>query len=67
MRTINIGTVLGSDVRRYVKALARLRCDIFRELPYLHVGDRAYEQTCLTNSSESPKPMQFWLKPVPNA
>lgn len=44
----------GVDVRRHLDAVAALRIEVFREWPYLYVGDRAYEREYLDAYVASP-------------
>jgi GNAT superfamily N-acetyltransferase len=43
----------GSDVRPYIDDLAKLRCEVFREYPYLYRGDLEYEREYLAHYTES--------------
>lgn len=48
--------VHGNDVKKYIKPLAQLRIEIFKEFPYLYEGSLRYEEVYLqvyTQSKES--------------
>lgn len=38
--TLEIQPLTGSDIGRYINALAHLRIEVFRSVPYLYDGDR---------------------------
>lgn len=44
----------GKDIKPYIKELAKLRMDIFREHPYLYDGNIQYEEEYLQNYSKHP-------------
>lgn len=46
-------TVSGKEILPYIKDLARLRMDIFRDFPYLYEGSLAYEENYLSNYPKS--------------
>lgn len=53
---LKIVALKGKDIVPYIKDLARLRIEIFKEYPYLYVGDFAYETKYLktyTDCAES--------------
>lgn len=53
---IEIRICTGSELNHYLRDLARLRIDVFKEFPYLYDGDLAYEEKylkTLMNSGES--------------
>lgn len=41
--SVDIVTVSGAELVRFIPDLARLRIEVFREFPYLYEGDLAYE------------------------
>jgi GNAT superfamily N-acetyltransferase len=45
---IEVQRFSGSDIRRYIPELARLRLSIFRDYPYLYDGDLQYEERYLS-------------------
>lgn len=47
MPELSITTLVGKDVRSYIKDLAKLRITVFREYPYLYDGSTAYEEKYL--------------------
>jgi GNAT superfamily N-acetyltransferase len=51
---IDVQSFTGQAARQYVAALARLRITVFREFPYLYVGDDASEQAYLTTFLDAP-------------
>ncbi|MGQ3673603.1 GNAT family N-acetyltransferase [Xanthobacter sp. TB0136] len=44
----------GEGAAPFIDDLARLRITVFRAFPYLYEGDRAYEQTYLTDYARTP-------------
>lgn len=43
----------GDETRPYLEDLAKLRCEVFREYPYLYEGDVAYEREYLARYAET--------------
>lgn len=52
---IQIERLHGAEVQPYLPDLARLRIAVFREYPYLYLGDMAYEERYLATYSASPE------------
>jgi GNAT superfamily N-acetyltransferase len=53
---MQLETVVGDDLAKYIPDLARLRMTVFREYPYLYDGSEAYEAEHLrayTSSGEA--------------
>jgi GNAT superfamily N-acetyltransferase len=55
MEEIRIERLTGSDLRRHLGALARLRIAVFREFPYLYEGSQDYEERYQRTYAESPE------------
>lgn len=51
---VNIRSVVGRDALPYLRDLARLRIEVFREFPYLYDGDMDYEEAYLQSFAECP-------------
>lgn len=51
---VTVRPVSGSDLERWIEPLARLRTAVFREFPYLYVGNADYEARYLGRYVESP-------------
>lgn len=51
--SVQILTVSGSNILPYIKDLARLRMEIFRDYPYLYEGSLEYEEKYLLNYQKS--------------
>lgn len=43
----------GSDAMSFIDDIAKLRCEVFREYPYLYDGDLGYEREYLAHYTES--------------
>ncbi|MCH8556742.1 MAG: GNAT family N-acetyltransferase [Balneolia bacterium] len=54
-RNIDIKTVSGSEIERYIPSLAWLRRTVFHEFPYLYDGSDEYEQAYLRTYTKSEK------------
>ncbi|QLH42944.1 MAG: GNAT family N-acetyltransferase [Coxiellaceae bacterium] len=54
MKTLEIVTLQGQAVVPYIKDLAELRCKVFREFPYLYIGNSEYERKYLATYLECP-------------
>ncbi len=52
---IDVQTFTGADVAPHLEAVAALRIAVFRDWPYLYVGDREYEKKYLATYAESPE------------
>jgi len=52
---VEIGRVVGEEIRDIVPELARLRVAVFRAFPYLYDGDAAYEASYLQTYVRSPR------------
>lgn len=52
---IDVKTFRGADVAPHLDAVAALRIAVFRDWPYLYVGDRDYEKKYLATYAESPE------------
>lgn len=52
--TLAVERVQGAAIERHLPALAELRIAVFREYPYLYVGDLAYERSYLAHYAASP-------------
>ena len=50
---ITIKNVIGTQIKPYLTALARLRIEVFREFPYLYKGSVAYETQYLQAYSQA--------------
>ncbi len=50
---ISFLTLSGNNILPYIKDLARLRIEIFRDYPYLYEGSLAYEEKYLSNYQKS--------------
>jgi GNAT superfamily N-acetyltransferase len=46
--SLRIEALGGTDLRRYIDDVARLRIEVFRDYPYLYDGDLAYERNYLS-------------------
>ncbi len=46
--------VTGAQIEPFIPELARLRCEVFPEYPYLYVGDKKYEEWYLENYAKQP-------------
>jgi len=53
MRNISFQTLTGHAINPWLRELADLRIQVFREFPYLYDGDLAYEQQYLQTYSDS--------------
>lgn len=47
-------TLHGEDMVKWLEDVARMRCEVFRDFPYLYDGDEAYEQQYLSVYTRSP-------------
>lgn len=54
-RTIDIERVPGPALRNYLRDVARLRIEVFRNFPYLYDGDVGYEESYLQTYLQSPR------------
>jgi GNAT superfamily N-acetyltransferase len=45
----------GCDAKGFIDDLAKLRCEVFREFPYLYNGDLSYEREYLSHYTQSEK------------
>lgn len=52
---IQVQTFTGADVAPHLDAVAALRIAVFRDWPYLYVGDRDYEKKYLATYAKSPE------------
>jgi GNAT superfamily N-acetyltransferase len=50
---LRIEALGGTDLRRYIDDVARLRIEVFRDYPYLYDGDLAYERHYLSTLAAS--------------
>lgn len=55
-------TVSGKGIMPYIKDLARLRMEIFRDYPYLYEGSLEYEEKYLNNYQDSDQAMIVIVK-----
>ena len=46
-KKIRIESYRGEAVRKFIPAIAKLRMEVFREYPYLYIGDEEYEKRYL--------------------
>lgn len=51
---LHIRTVSGAEATPFIRDLARLRIQVFREFPYLYDGDMAYEEQYLATFIAAP-------------
>jgi GNAT superfamily N-acetyltransferase len=51
----DVRTFSGARIAPYLDAVAKLRMAVFRDWPYLYVGDREYEKTYLATYARSPE------------
>lgn len=51
--TVVVERVAGAAIERHLPALAELRIAVFREFPYLYVGDAAYKRSYLAHYAAS--------------
>nr|WP_245593644.1 GNAT family N-acetyltransferase [Balneatrix alpica] len=51
---VELQTLSGQAIQPYIADLARLRIQVFREYPYLYIGDLAYESQYLHTYAASP-------------
>ncbi len=54
LKPLRVEVATGDDLRAAIPDLARLRIRVFREFPYLYVGDAAYEEQYLQTYAEAP-------------
>lgn len=47
--------VKGKEILPYIEALSKLRIEIFKEFPYLYIGDMEYEKKYLNTYSTCPE------------
>ncbi len=59
---VQIFSVSGSGILPYIKDLAQLRMDIFRDYPYLYEGSLDYEERYLQNYQKSDRTMIVIVK-----
>jgi GNAT superfamily N-acetyltransferase len=52
--SITIKCLSGSDIKPYLRDLARLRIEVFRDFPYLYDGTQEYEEKYLQTYIDSP-------------
>ena len=52
--TLQIALATGAAIDAHFEALARLRCSVFREYPYLYDGSLEYERAYLASYARSP-------------
>lgn len=53
--SVRVERVMGSASEPYLRDLAALRCDVFREYPYLYDGTLEYERRYLQSYAQSPR------------
>lgn len=53
--TLRTRRFAGPEIARYIRALALLRIEVFREFPYLYTGSPAYEETYLQSYLTAPQ------------
>lgn len=53
--SVRIERVRGSALEPHLQDLAALRCEVFREYPYLYEGSLAYERRYLASYARSPR------------
>ncbi len=54
-RTFRIDLLVGADIREHIRQLAALRIAVFREYPYLYLGDAASEEKYLARFLANPR------------
>lgn len=51
--SVQLQTLIGSEIHPYLDSVARLRIEVFRSFPYLYDGDMAYERSYVDTYSRS--------------